>query len=112
MRIERRKWTKKDIGYSYSGSLLLLIDNTIKQMLRINEDELCYLCEKMNEDDINLIDHGEKYTFSEKRRIITMLNTYFIDYQPSEKKEEESEKCAIYLVPKNLVNDDWIDDII
>ena len=96
MRIERRKWTSKDTECKYNGSILILIDNIVKTFLRINEDEFCFLCGKMNDEEIKLI-NKEEFTFGEKRQIITMLNTYFSDYKPTD-SDDESKKEKVNFI--------------
>lgn len=74
-RIDRRDWLNKDIGYKSSGGLFDLFDNQIKTIYRINDDEYDHLCEVMSNDESQLF-VTENPTFTEKRKMIELLNKY------------------------------------
>jgi hypothetical protein len=78
-RINRKDWLESDMGIKSSGGLLDLFDNQIKMVYRISDDEYDHLCGVMNEDEMNLF-VKETPTFSEKRKMIELLNTH-ISYE-------------------------------
>jgi len=75
MRIERRKWTNGDIGFKTSGGITDLFDNAIKSALRINDKEYDLLCEKMTDEEMDLICR-EELSFGEMRKLLIVLNKY------------------------------------
>ena len=74
-RINRKNWTNKDIGYLNKGGVFDMFDNLIKSNLRINDDELDFICINATDDELGLITI-EKPKFSEKKQIINLLNKY------------------------------------
>jgi hypothetical protein len=75
MRIERRKWTNKDIGFKTSGGPTDLFDNAIKSVLRINDNEYDLICENATDEELELI-LKEELLFIEKRKLLMILNKY------------------------------------
>lgn len=71
-RLERKNWTLKMIGYKSSGGLLDLVDNMIKEIYRINDEEFDYICEIADDATIDLMT-TEEITFTQKRQILTFL---------------------------------------
>ena len=63
------------MGIKGSGGLLDAFDNSIKQVLRINDSEYDFICEKATDDELNLI-IAEELTFSDKRKLIITLDKY------------------------------------
>lgn len=78
-RINRNKWTAKDIGYIHAGGINNLFDNMIKVIFRVTDEEYDLLCQKMTDEEMNLL-LVEDLTFAEKRQVINILNKY-IDYE-------------------------------
>lgn len=76
-RISRRNWLNTDIGLKSSGGMFDLIDNMIKTIYRINDDEYCNLCGVITDDELILL-LTENPTFIEKRKMIQILNIYAV----------------------------------
>ena len=74
-RINRKNWLNKDIGYKSSGGMFDLIDNQIKSIYRINDDEYDHLCEVMSDDEMDIF-VTDKPTYADKRKMIELLNKY------------------------------------
>jgi hypothetical protein len=75
-RIDRRNWLDNDMGIKSKGGMTDLFDNQIKSVYRINDDEFDYLCEVMEDDELNLF-VTETPTFAEKRKMIEFLFIFF-----------------------------------
>lgn len=78
-RIERRNFTYDDIGFKHSGGLFDLFDNGVKEVLRINDNEYDYICEKATDDELKII-LKEKLSFSEKRELLKLLHKYITEF--------------------------------
>mgnify|MGYP001576965708 CR=1 FL=1 len=76
MRLSRKNRTYKDIGYVTEGPILNLVDNYIKLLCRINDEELDYLCEVMNDNELDLLLHKENLTYTEKKQFLMMLENH------------------------------------
>ena len=74
-RINRRKWTMNDFGDKTTHGLFGLIDDMMKSNFRITDDEYDFLCETLNDTELGLF-ATEKTTFSEKRKVIEILNKH------------------------------------
>lgn len=74
-RIDRHKRSIKELKLVKQGGLFDALDNEIKQIFRIDDEQFDYLCEKATDDELALITE-EKLTFTQKRELITILNKY------------------------------------
>lgn len=74
-RIDRRKRSIKELKLVKQGGLFDALDNEIKQVFRIDDEQFDYLCEEATDDELALITE-EKLTFAQKRELITILNKY------------------------------------
>jgi hypothetical protein len=74
-RINRVNWLSKDMGIKSKGGVLDLIDNQIKVIYRINDDEFDYLCEVMSDDELDIF-VTDKPTIADKRKMIELLNKH------------------------------------
>lgn len=80
-RINRRNWTDNQMGIVSSGGLFDLFDNTLKQLLRVTDDEFDHLIEYMPEGIWDsFLDSKAVISFSDKRKIIEGLNNH-INYE-------------------------------
>jgi hypothetical protein len=74
-RINRVNWLAKDMGIKSKGGLLDLVDNQIKVVYRINDDEFDYLCGVMSDDELDIF-VTDKPTIADKRKMIELLNKH------------------------------------
>jgi hypothetical protein len=74
-RNNRVNWLAKDMGIKSKGGLLDLVDNQIKVVYRINDDEFDYLCEVMSDDELDIF-VTDKPTIADKRKMIELLNKH------------------------------------
>lgn len=79
-RLARRKRTAGDVNMVTEGGMLDLIDNVIKDALRINDDEMDWLVENCTEQEMDdLI--TEEPDFATKRRIITAMDRLLTEFE-------------------------------
>lgn len=78
-RLDRKHWVGNDMGIKSKGGMFDLIDNHIKTLYRINDDEYDYLCEIMSDEEMDIF-VTETPTFSDKRKMIQLLNKH-INYE-------------------------------
>lgn len=83
-RIKNRN--RRDIEFMDHGSIPDLLDNHMKAVLRINDDEYDFICEKASDDEIEILCVQENITFQEKRKIIIVLTKYLKLYNESPKE--------------------------
>ncbi len=74
-RISRRHWVGRDMGIKSKGGIMDVFDNHIKGLYRINDDEYVYLCEVMSDEETDIF-VNERPTFSDKRKMIELLNKH------------------------------------
>ena len=74
-RINRKHWVGRDMGIKSKGGMLDVFDNHIKGLYRINDDEYDYLCEVMSDEEMDIF-VNERPTFSDKRKMIELLNKH------------------------------------
>jgi hypothetical protein len=74
-RIDRKGWLNKDMGIKSKGGMFDMFDNHIKVVYRINDEEFDYLCEVMSDDETDIF-VNERPTFSDKRKMIELLNKH------------------------------------
>lgn len=79
-RLKRRNRTLSDVGFKESGGALDLIDNVIKESFRINDAEFDFICENAEDGELESL-ISDALTFSEKRRIIEVLNKYLTKFE-------------------------------
>ncbi len=79
MRLERKKRSWDDLGLKMQGQITNLFDNQFKSAYRINDAEMDFICEKMTDDEMQII-ITENPTFSEKRKCLEILNKYLKDF--------------------------------
>lgn len=72
-RIERKKWTSDKFGILSQGGLFDILDNEIKLIYRITDDEYDLACDILTDEEMNLFIKNEM-NFAEKRKILTILN--------------------------------------
>lgn len=51
-----------------------MFDNVVKGFARMTDEEYDYYCDKATDEELGLLIH-EKLTFTQKRQLITVLNT-------------------------------------
>lgn len=78
-RLSRKNRTPEDLGIKFSGGLIDLFDNAIKEMFRITDDEFDYLAEHISEDDMNVV-FKENPSFTEKRQCLLIVEKYLTEY--------------------------------
>lgn len=79
-RLERRNITYSEIGYKSQGSVFDLLDNSLKTVARINDEQYDFIVENANDDDeLDLLAKYE-FTFAEKRQFIIMLEKYLTQF--------------------------------
>lgn len=74
-RLSRKNITDIDLGILASGGMFDLVDNAIKESLRITDKEYDFLVEKTTDEELNLLIKENK-TFSDKRKLSIILNKY------------------------------------
>jgi hypothetical protein len=72
MRLLRKNRTKSECGIKTSGGITDLIDNTIKSVWRINDQEYDSILEKMTDEEMDLF-LTENPTFEEKKKMIILV---------------------------------------
>ena len=81
-RLERKD--RKDILSSVKpgpNSPLVLIDDYIKSIWRINDEEYDYIVEILSDEELSLFCLYEKPSISELKRIINIVNQHVYDFQ-------------------------------
>ncbi len=83
-RFSRKKRT--DIETSNSkNDLFDIIDDSIKHIWRINDDEYDYLCEVLTDDELNLFCLVDEVSISKLKFIIKRVNELVFEYQNRDK---------------------------
>lgn len=65
---------RSDINYLSTGSFFDAIDNGIKRIWRINDEELDYICGEATDDEMFFIALGETNTISDIKKGIEIVN--------------------------------------
>jgi len=88
-RLSRKKRTdiKLSLNQKSKNGLTDLMDDAMKSIWRINDDEYDYLCENLSDDDLYLFTLPDKITLSELKTIIGKVNQLVFYFQ--NKKEIE-----------------------
>jgi len=73
-RLARKNWTDDKYGIKSSGGVLDAMDNVVKVVARMTDDEYDYYCDIATDDEIGLLVE-ENLTFKQKRQLITLLTT-------------------------------------
>lgn len=81
-RAGRRNRTYKDLGIKNKGGMLDLLDNAIKEIYRITDDEYDYLCENLTDGEMSLF-LAEKLTFGEKKQCLSIVENHLANYAVS-----------------------------
>ena len=76
-RIERRKWGQEEYKFVQNGFLDVL-DNAIKEVYRITDEEFDYLAENMGDEEIELFMASRVASFEEKRKLLQMIKRHLI----------------------------------
>lgn len=74
-RLERKHRTPQELGIKGSGGLFDLMDNSIKQFYRINDEEYDHIAESLTPEEIEVFMNSTP-TFAESRQKIHILNKY------------------------------------
>ena len=77
-RFERKNRT--DINYKGCGGINDALDDMIKQLWRINDDEYDYLCENLTDDELCTI-IPEFKSISQIKDAINITNKYLSNYE-------------------------------
>lgn len=77
-RFERKNRT--DINYKGCGGITDALDDMIKQLWRINDDEYDYLCENLTDDELCTI-IPEFKSISQIKDAINITNKYLSNYE-------------------------------
>ncbi len=77
-RFERKNRT--DINYKGCGGITDALDDMIKQLWRINDDEYDYLCENLTDDELGII-IPEFKNISQIKEAINITNKYLSNYE-------------------------------
>ena len=77
-RFERKNRT--DINYKGCGGITDALDDMIKQLWRINDDEYDYLCESLTDDELCTI-IPEFKNISQIKEAINITNKYLSNYE-------------------------------
>ena len=77
-RFERKNRT--DINYKGCGGINDALDDMIKQLWRINDDEYDYLCENLTDDELCTI-IPEFKSISQIKEAINITNKYLSNYE-------------------------------
>lgn len=78
-RLDRKNRTSQQLDILNKGGLLDLLDNEIKQLYRINDQEYDAICADITDEDMDILfnfDGEEEITFSGARKILNTLNKY------------------------------------
>lgn len=77
-RFERKNRT--DINYKGCGGITDALDDMIKQLWRINDDEYDYLCENLTDEELCTI-IPEFKSISQIKEAINITNKYLSNYE-------------------------------
>jgi hypothetical protein len=82
-RLSRKKRTdiKLSLNQKSKNGLTDLMDDAMKSIWRINDDEYDYLCENLSDDDLYLFTLPDKITLSELKTIIGKVNQLVFYFQ-------------------------------
>lgn len=78
-RLERRNITYSEIGYKSQGGIPDLLDNSLKIVARINDEQYDFIAKNANDGELDLL-VKEEFTFAEKRQFIIMLEKYLTQF--------------------------------
>lgn len=81
-RLYRKNRTAIDIGFKNSGGLNDLFDNQFKLFLRVNDEEMDYICDFASDEELNLLTKFE-INYAEKKEIIKTINKLLKSYNES-----------------------------
>ncbi len=74
-RINRKNWNADDFGDKNTKGLFGIIDVAMKENFRITDNEYDNFCGNASDEELDLF-LSENYSFTEKRKIIEILNKY------------------------------------
>lgn len=84
-RLSRRNRTYSDIGYKTEAVGFDIIDNTFKEIYRLKDDEYDFICEHATDEDIEiLVGVKDKYSFSDRKKILSVLFKYTSKFETNE----------------------------
>lgn len=71
-RFERKNRT--DISYKLTGPVFDALDNFIKEIWRINDEEYDFICDNISDNDIKLFMLYDDITMSDRKYILNKVN--------------------------------------
>lgn len=78
-RCKRKSRDFVELKIKSSGGMFDLFDNVMKENFRINDDEYDYLCENMNDDEMDIITK-EYLSYKDKRECLRIIEKYLCCY--------------------------------
>jgi len=78
-RIDKRGITLEQLGLKGHGGLFDAFDDAIKSAYRMTDEEYDYICENAKDDELDYL-IGEDHTFSDKRKVVEILEKYFTQF--------------------------------
>lgn len=88
-RLDRNNRSIKDLGIFYSENAHIKFENDIKAMFRLNTDEYEFIVANVTPEEMDLLIQKKNYTYSEKRKVIGILDDYLTEFE--ERKQNELE---------------------
>lgn len=78
-RLNRKNKTYKELGITEEQGVFDFVDNEVKILLRINDNEYDYICEHASDEELALLVLVQA-TFSQKRKLLITLEKYVNQY--------------------------------
>ena len=90
-RLIRKKRTdiKLNLNQKSKNGLTDLMDDVMKSVWRINDDEYDYICENLSDDDLCLFALPQKISLSELKTIIEKVNQLVFYFQNKKRIERD-----------------------
>lgn len=73
-RLERRNYTNEQLNLKDKGGMFDLLDNVIKTLCRMTDEEFNHYCDIATDEELDLL-ISEKLTYAQKRQLIIILTT-------------------------------------
>lgn len=86
MRLNRKN--RQDIDLKGSGGIFDVLDDHIKTVYRINDNEYDYLCEVMTDEELDLFVR-EPATFGERKQLLLTVEKHLSNMRSYEELERE-----------------------
>ena len=117
-RLNRKYWSSDNYGIKNKGGFFDAIDDAVKTIYRINDEEYDHACDVLTDEEFDLFaSDTNELTFTDKRKILNVLNDKVYNFNrkrtPLITDDEDKQKALDWwhnLPIQNLleVNDSWV----